>query len=630
MGDFRVRSITDKADHRKAYLSHLDDMAAFEMMLEEGLFDEGPAWIGAEQELCLVGNDFHASTTALKVLDLIKDPRYTNELALYNLEANLDPLPLKDNCFRETEEQLLGLLDVGQVAAQSQEARILQCGILPTLKYRNLQFENMTPEPRYKTLSASLKDLRGEDFQIYLQGADDLITSLSSVLFEACNTSFQLHLQIPSKDFVRQHNWSQMIAGPVLSACVNSPLLFGRELWAETRIAIFKQSLDTRSSSRYLRSKMARVYFGQDWLRNSAADIWRNNLSRFPLLLTSDGFEKATDVIKAGGTPKLRAVRLQNGTTYTWNRLCYGPTKPKPHLRIECRYIPAGPSTIDEIANFAFWTGLMQSNDLEKGLLPNRVDFKSVRENFVKAARTGLGTTFDWFGRLRTAKSLLLDTLIPQAKIGLERSGVSSEDIDKYLGVIFQRVAAETTGSSWTIRNFRKLSKAYGSAAAETALVRIMLDYQKENLPVHEWRDYQQSFPVSLDSEDTVEYLMTSDVYSVNQNDCIERAEMIMSWNNIHHLPVENDRGELVGLLTDGVLRRHREGDNDKEYVAEIMLRDVEAVGPGTSLGRLRQVMLSGRFSGLPVVYDKRLVGMITDKDLALLQAGDRQETQQA
>ncbi|MTB53556.1 CBS domain-containing protein [Lewinella sp. W8] len=629
MGDFRVRSITDKADHRKAYLSHLDDLAAFEMMLEEGLFDEGPAWIGAEQELCLVGKDYQASTTALEVLDRIKDPRYTNELALYNLEANLDPLPLGGSCFRETEEQLLGLLDIGQAAAGSQEARILQCGILPTLKYRNLQFENMTPEPRYKTLSASLKALRGEDFQIYLQGADDLITSLNSVLFEACNTSFQLHLQIPSRDFVRQHNWSQMIAGPVLAACVNSPLLFGRELWAETRIAIFKQSLDTRSSSRNLRSKMARVYFGQDWLHHSAAEIWRNNLSRFPLLLTSDGFERATDVVRAGGTPKLRAVRLQNGTTYTWNRLCYGPTSPKPHLRIECRYIPAGPSTLDEIANFAFWTGLMQGNDLEKGLLPERVDFKSVRDNFVKAARTGLGTTFDWFGRLRTAKSLLLDTLIPQARVGLERSGVDTRDIEKYLGVIHHRVTGETTGSSWTVRNFRSLEKAHGTAAAETALVRMMLEYQRENLPVHEWQDYRQSFPVSLNSENTVEYLMTRDVFAVNHNDCIERAEMIMNWNNIHHLPVENDEGELVGLLTDGLLRRHREGSNDKEYVAEIMLRDLETVGPETSLGRLRQIMLSGRFSGLPVVCDKKMVGMITERDLALLQPDDGREIQQ-
>lgn len=622
MGDFRVRSITDKEDHRKAYLSHLDDMVAFEMMLEEGLFDEGPAWIGAEQELCLVGEDHHANLSALQVLDRIKDPRYTNELALYNLEANLDPLPLQNNCFRETEEQLLGLLDIGQQAAATQGARILQCGILPTLKYRDLQFANMTPEPRYKTLSASLKELRGEDFQIYLQGADDLITSLNSVLFEACNTSFQLHLQIPASDFARQHNWSQMIAGPVLSACVNSPILFGRELWAETRIAIFKQSLDTRSSSRYLRSKMARVYFGQDWLRDSAAEIWRNNLSRFPLLLTSDGFEKSTDVLRAGETPKLRAVRLQNGTTYTWNRLCYGPSKPKPHLRIECRYIPAGPSAIDEMANFAFWTGLMQSNDLEKGLLPSRVEFKSVRDNFIKAARTGLGTTFDWFGRLRTAKSLLLDTLIPQAKMGLERSGVNAEDIDKYLGVIFHRVTGETTGASWTVRNFRALSKAYGEVSAETTLVRIMLENQQENLPVHTWKDYQQSFPVSLGAGDKVEYLMSNDVYAVNQHDCIERAEMIMSWNNIHHLPVENNQGELVGLLTDGLLRRHREGENDQEYVEEIMLREIETVGPATSLGQLRQIMLSGRYSGLPVVYEKKLVGMITDKDLAQLRAG--------
>ena len=264
--------------------------------------------------------------------------------------------------------------------------------------------------------------------------------SLGSVLFEACNTSFQLHLQIKPDEFVAKHNWSQMIAGPVLSACVNSPLLFGNELWAETRIALFKQSLDTRSSQKYLRKKLPRVYFGNDWLKDSAAELWKGDLMRFPLILTSDNLHDSGAILSEGGIPDLRAIRLHNGTTYTWNRLCYGHTKPKPHLRIECRYLPSGPSGLDEVANFAFWIGLMNATPEGGTEFWRSVDFKNAKNNFIKAARTGLNTVFRWYGKNHTAKELILEQLLPKAKEGLEKVSVSADNISKYLGVIEKRV----------------------------------------------------------------------------------------------------------------------------------------------------------------------------------------------
>lgn len=619
MGDFHVRRIRDKADRRQAYLHILDDLEAFETQLAEGHFDDGPIHIGAEQELCIVDREQRPASKALELLAAINDAHYTNELALYNLEINLDPVPLRDNCFQQTEHALRELIDKGQRAAAAHGTQILQCGILPTLKYRHLQFEYMTPEERYRTLSEVLLSLRGSKFEIYLQGVDDLIMSLGSVLFEACNTSFQLHLQIPADRFVTQHNWSQMIAGPVLATGANSPLLFGRELWAETRVAIFKQSMDTRSSERYLRSKLARVYFGRNWLRDSAAEIWRNNLSHFPLLLTSDGFEKATDVLARGGVPDLRALRLQNGTTYTWNRLCYGPTRPRPHLRIECRYLPAGPTSIDEIANFALWTGLMQADWEGKETLAQRVPYQAAKENFVKAARTGLGTTFDWFGRLRTAKDLLLEELIPLARRGLEAQRVAPADIDKYLGVITRRVEKETTGADWLVRNYRTLHKQYGSPAAEAALTRISLDYQAANVPVHEWEDFQPSYTLPISPRYTVEYLMSTDLYAVAPDDCVEQAARMMEWNGIHHLPVENERGELVGLLTDGLLRRQEQSDAEPAFVHEIMIRDLTTVRPEDDLQTLVDTLNREGLSGVPVVCEGKLVGMITERDTARL-----------
>ena len=261
MGDFRARKIANAHDRRKMAIRALDDIEAFETMLRNRLFDESAPKIGAEQELCIVNQQAEPAKNALSLLDRISDEHYTNELALFNLEINLDPVELKGQCFQTVEQDLIRLLEKGRKAASQENSDILMCGILPTLGLCHLQFEYMTPIQRYQTISDVLREIRGSHFEIYLQGRDELIMSLESVLFEACNTSFQLHLQIHPDEFVSQHNWSQMIAGPVLSACVNSPILFGRELWAETRIALFKQSLDTRSSTNHLYRKLPRVLF---------------------------------------------------------------------------------------------------------------------------------------------------------------------------------------------------------------------------------------------------------------------------------------------------------------------------------------------------------------------------------
>ncbi|MBX2872231.1 MAG: CBS domain-containing protein, partial [Saprospiraceae bacterium] len=282
MGDFNIRPIRDKHDRAKMYAHAINDISAFESLLEQERFESGAPKIGLEQELCLVDSQLEPAKAALEILDDLQLKAYTNELALFNLEINGDPLDLKDKCFSLAERNLLKLLQAGVSKAKDRNLQLLLCGILPTLQYRHLAFSYMTPIQRYQVLSKMLADLRGDQFEIYLQGVDELIMSLESVLFEACNTSFQLHLQIAPEDFIRKYNWSQMIAGPVLAACTNSPLLFGRELWAETRIALFKQSLDTRSSRNHLRKKQARVYFGHDWLRHSPAELWKNELMRFP------------------------------------------------------------------------------------------------------------------------------------------------------------------------------------------------------------------------------------------------------------------------------------------------------------------------------------------------------------
>lgn len=615
MGDFRVRKIRDRADRNKMYESALDDLQAFEKMWEGRMFDNGPPKIGAEQELCIVNQALQPATSALDLLDQINDKHYTNELGLFNLEINLDPEKLDSNCFSTIESKLKNLLSKGQKEAEKLGDKIVMAGILPTLDMRHLQFEYMTPIPRYQTLSKMLLELRGSKFEIHLTGVDELIMSLETVLFEACNTSFQLHLQLNQDEFVSQFNWSQMISGPVLSACANSPLLFGKELWSESRIALFKQSLDTRSSSNHLRKKTPRVYFGDEWLKDSPVNLWKNELMRFPLILTSDDLKKSTDIVAKGETPELRGIRLHNGTTYTWNRLCYGAGK-TPHLRIECRYLPAGPTMVDEIANFVFWIGLMKGQPENWDDLQKDIQFKEVKNNFIRGARTGLESVFHWMGESICAKKLILENLLPLARKGLEKFNIDNQDIDKYLGIIHDRVERERTGSEWTIKNFRNLSRHLGPVSARQEILSSMFQMQQENIPVHQWPEVDWKKGHTLSSmELTASNIMSHDIFTVNENDCVSRAQSILEWNNIHHLPVEDLSGNVVGILTDGILSRARIENPENIFVNEVMKTDFVHVGPQDSIKKIEALMVIHRLSGLPVLYKDKLVGMVTKND---------------
>jgi CBS domain-containing protein len=617
MGDFRVRQIHDDYDRSNMYHHILDDIEAFEIMIRDKMFTGGPIHIGAEQELCLVDRQFEPATIALDFLDKINDDHYTNELALFNLEINCDPYPLKDRYFSKMQACLEELLKKGYALADGMDADILLAGILPTLKFRHLQFDFMTPERRYQTLSQELFKMRGHNFDIYLQGTDELIMSLDTVLFEACNTSFQTHLQIHPEEFVDKHNWAQMISGPVLSTVVNSPLVFGKELWHETRIALFKQSLDTRSSSKFLRQRLPRVYFGNRWIKESAADLWKNDVCRFPLILTSDDFKHSTSLLKEGHIPKLRAIRLHNGTTYTWNRLCFGHSDKEPHLRIECRYIPAGPTVTDEFANFAFWIGLMNNQEKYGRDFWKNTDFKVAKTNFIKAARTGFNTVFYWFGKNITAKQLILDELLEMAYDGLVDSGVHVDEAKKYLSVIEKRTQWELTGSEWILKAHRDLVPRFGEVTAQKTIVKQSLEYQKNNIPLHDWEPVKSNiYRIDID-EELVEEHMSTDIFCVSTYDSIELTRQILEWNNIRHLPVESDDGDLIGMITDGIVERVEQMNEDKvQFAGQVMIVNPVTIQSEATLAEARALMQDHDISGLPVVFGKKLVGIITNKDI--------------
>lgn len=618
MGEHKV-SKTVTAELHASFVEHLlNDISALEYMLENNLIESDITRIGAEQEFCLVDANYRPSQKAIEILDSINHKNFTTELALYNLEINLDPVELKEKSFSIVQKQLETLLLLAKEKAQLKNDKVILTGILPTISKRQLSLTYMTPKPRYFGLNEAIKRLRGTNFQLNIRGVDQLSIAHDSVLYEACNTSFQLHLQIHPDDFISSYNWAQALSGPILGCCTNSPLLLGRELWNETRIALFQQSIDTRSSSYALKDKEARVSFGQNWESGSIANIFKHNIASHTVILAKEIQKNALKELEQGRIPKLDALNLHNGTVYRWNRPCYGVGGGKPHVRIENRYIPSGPTVIDEMANFAFWVGLMKGRPEKFDDMPSVMDFRDTKANFVKAARNGKESILKWNDRHYTVKDLVLKELLPIAYRGLEESKIDKEDINRLLTVIEKRVAGNT-GASWMVKNYRKLRENMKKDHALVRLTEQIYANQQTPLPVHEWPDIATDVePLSEGS--MVRHIMSTQLYTLSENDLASLGINIMKWKNIHHLPVQGTNGELLGLLTWSHIEKYQKLINKfaLKKVSEIMIQDVITVSPYTPIKEAINKMESFNIGCLPVVYKGHLIGIVTLNDLSV------------
>ena len=617
MGSQSVRAISSIQD-RKNFIKHLlIDIEAFEKMVSEDMFEKGIQRIGAEQEICIVKNDYTPSYNALTILKNVNDPHFTTELGLFNLEINLDPQELKASCFSKLEEELATFLsNASKEASKIENDKIILAGILPTLRTKDLHFKYITPHKRYKTLNKVLKKIRGAEFKLHIQGVDELKIKHKSILFEACNTSFQVHLQIDVAHAIDMYNWSQAIAGPVLSVMTNSPLLLGKELWSETRIALFKQSIDVRNKSHLVRGQKPRVSFGSDWVKNSIVQLFIDDIVRYAPLVTSDFEENSLEQLSNGIMPKMKALNLHNGTLYKWNRLCYGVHENVAHVRIENRYIPSGPSIKDEIANALFWVGVMQGMPNEYKDIWNKMKFKEAKGNFINAARTGIDSHFVWCGKEVSAIKFAKKVLLPMAAEGLKKSNVSQVDIDYYLGIIKSRIKKKQTGSKWLIKNKRILSEYYSNYEVNVLLTKKIHEYQEQNLPVHQWKDLDD-FPTEIEGSKNKAYkIMSEELYVVHENDLLELVKKIMEWKNIHHIPVVNNKNKIVGII-DSMDLIELNFDKNKEIVAEQVKNEkFIAINPETSLQEMNHLIENNTISALAVVFEDELIGIVTKTDL--------------
>ena len=645
MDDTRDHKKTDGAlageDRRRFMRAVLNDLRALERMHKDGAFERGVSRIGAEQELFLVDDAYHPAPGALRILERAQDPHFTTELGLFNLELNADPQPFAGGGLRAMEAQLSELLAKVRATGAPMGLQPVLAGILPTIGKSDLDLRNMVPNPRYMSLNLAMNEARGGAYDFSIKGIDELVVRHDSVMVEACNASFQVHLQLAEPEkFAHHYNLAQLLLAPVLAAGVNSPILFGRRLWSETRIALFEQACDIRTPGLHLRDFIGRVSFGTQWLRGSVVDLYKENVSRFRALVGAEMEEDPFDALREGRAPQLKALRLHNGTIYRWNRPCYGISENgKPHLRIELRVLPSGPTVADEVANGALWLGLMSELGATLEDIPSRMDFDHARANLYAAARDGLGARFTWFdGEETLAQPLLLNSLLPLAKKGLLRAGVPGADADHYLGIVEKRVSTLRTGSRWMLQSMAAMKDRGSSGARLTALVAAMIARQKTDRVVSEWERAR------LDENDSartgfqkVSQYMTTDIFTVRPDDPVELVSELMAWERIRHVPVEDEKGRLVGLVSyrgvlrylTGLARYPPQPGSGSTAVADIMRKELITVTPDTPTLEAIALMKKHRIGCLPVVQDGHIVALLTEEDFVGI-AGKVLESEQA
>jgi gamma-glutamyl:cysteine ligase YbdK (ATP-grasp superfamily) len=460
-----------------------------ERMLAEDRFEKGRKLCGVELELVLIDGQGDPAMVNTAVLDQIASPDFQTELGLFNLEVNVSPHRLVSTVFSELAEELRTALLYADRVAAGCGAHVAMIGILPTLDAAHMVRENFSADDRYVLLNDQLASVRGEDFHLRIDGPEPLDATFATILPEACCTSVQLHLQVTPDSFAPTWNAAQAIAGPQVALAANSPFLFGRRLWHETRIALFEQATDSRPLELAAQGVRPRVWFGERWIRDPA-ELFRENLTFFTALLPRVDPEDPEVALAAGLVPHLKELRLHNGTVYRWNRPVYDVARGKPHLRVENRVLPAGPTVLDVLANAAFYYGLVRALTEAETPVWRRLSFAAARNNLHAAARDGISARLHWPGRGQVeAADLVLGELLPLAAAGLDRWRIDPRERDLYLGIIEARARTRRTGAVWQLEQVEHLERKRGlnRGTALAAMVPRYAELARAGDPVHTW-----------------------------------------------------------------------------------------------------------------------------------------------
>ncbi len=485
-----IQAIKISGEDRRKYRDKVRrSLDVFARMLRERLFDDNPSMVGQEIELNLVDEHGMPSMRNADVLEAIADPAWATEVGQVNLEINVPPRQLDGDALADLEKELRADLNAADAKARSVGSHLVMIGILPTLSEEDVDEGSMSANDRYRVLNEQIFAARGEDMRIAIDGTEQLLTHCDSITPEAACTSVQLHVQVSPDAFAHYWNAAQAIAGVQVALAANSPFLFGRQLWHETRITLFEQSTDTRPDELKEQGVRPRVWFGERWI-TSVFDLFEENIRYFPALLPICEDEDPLAVLDGGASPLLAEMSLHNGTIYRWNRPVYGVVDGTPHLRVENRVLPAGPTIADIMANAAFYYGLVRYLAEAQRPIWTQMSFTTAAENLHEAARHGLDAQIYWPGVGDTpVAELILRRLLPLAREGLSRWGVGQAHADRLLGIIEQRCLTAQTGAAWQIATVAELTRRSGLDRREALrqMTQRYIEHMHTNEPVHTW-----------------------------------------------------------------------------------------------------------------------------------------------
>jgi hypothetical protein len=482
----RVFSREDRQRYRTKVRTCLD---VFARMLSESRFDPEGRNFGLEIELNLTDDAGDPAMCNAPVLEAIADAAFQTELGQFNVEINIPPRLLEEDVFSELESDIRRSLNQAEDRARGVGGHMMLIGILPTIDEAHLNADAFSESPRYKLLNEQIFAARGEDLEIAISGPERLSTFADTIAPEAACTSVQLHQQVEPETFADHWNAAQAIAGVQVAVAANSPFFFGKELWRETRIALFEQATDTRPDELKAQGVRPRVWFGERWI-TSIFDLFEENVRYFPALLPVCEDEDPVETLERGDVPGLAELRLHNGTIYRWNRPIYDIVRGRPHVRVENRLLPAGPTVVDILANAAFYYGLIRSLTVAERPVWSQMSFSAAEENLHAGARDGIDARVYWPGVGEVPVSeLVLRRLLPLAHEGLERAGVASGDRDRLLAIIERRCVEHANGASWQSRAFHRLYEERGLDRADALreLTTRYRDHMHSNEPVHSW-----------------------------------------------------------------------------------------------------------------------------------------------
>lgn len=469
------------------------NLGELKSLLQQPDFGVGKPSFGAELELYIIDEQAKVKPINAMLLEQSGDDQLTLELNRFNMEYNFIPLINEARPFSKMIQQMQGALGYLSRIAEQHSARILPIGILPTLSEQDLGLSAITDVPRYHVLARALREKRGRDFRIQIEGKDKLDLTWGDVSLEGANTSFQFHYRVNPGDFAHAYNAAQLTTPLALALSANSPIFFGKRLWHETRVALFKQSIDYREQDELAQKMPPRVLFGMGWVREDIYEMFAEGVYLFEPLMPICSQTSLDQEPRSDRGPELQELRLHQGSIWTWNRPIYDPSD-QGHVRIELRTMPAGPSLINMAATSALSSGLIKGLQSQVAELVAGLPFRFAENNFYRAAKYGMGARLFWpdlkNGTLRELPVLdILKNLLPDAIEGLQALGIEDQEIQAQIDVIEGTIETRMNGAQWQLNMYEKLLSKTDQRSALAELVQLYEKQFKSGKPVHEWSE---------------------------------------------------------------------------------------------------------------------------------------------